>query len=77
MELSRLSSIMAMIGAVNIAYALFGLMQRNWVNTLIPMVTYLFLMYSSAILDNESMERARKKQIREFVGQDLNQEEKV
>ena len=77
MELSRLSSIMAMIGAVNIAYALFGLMQRNWVNTLIPMVTYLFLMYSSAILDNESMERAREKQIREFVGQDLNHEEKV
>ena len=42
---------MAMFGAVNIFYALYGLMQRNWVNTLIPMVTYLLLMYSSAIID--------------------------
>ena len=51
MELSRLSSILAMFGAVNIFYAIYGITQRNWVNTLIPLVTYLILMYSAAILD--------------------------
>ena len=51
MDLSRLSSIMALFGAVNIFYAMYGIMQRNWVNILVPMVTYLFLMYASAIID--------------------------
>ena len=50
MELSRLSSLLAMFGAVNIFYAMYGITQRNWVNTLIPLVTYLILMYSAAIL---------------------------
>jgi hypothetical protein len=46
---------MAMAGAVNIFYAMYGLMQRNWVNMLIPMATYLILMYSSAIIDEVSL----------------------
>jgi len=50
LDLSRLSSIMALFGAVNIFYAMYGLMQRNWANMLIPMATYLILMYSSAII---------------------------
>ena len=54
MEFSRLSSILAMIGAVNIFYAMYGLTQRDWVNTLIPIVTYFILIYSAAILDSES-----------------------
>ena len=43
-----------MIGAVNIFYAMYGLIQRDWINTLIPLVTYFILMYSTAILDKES-----------------------
>ena len=43
-----------MIGAVNIFYAMYGLTQRDWVNTLIPLVTYFILMYSAAILDSEA-----------------------
>ena len=54
MEFSRLSSILAMIGAVNIFYAMYGLIQRDWVNTLIPIVTYFILIYSAAILDSEA-----------------------
>jgi len=42
---------MAMFGAVNIFYAMYGLTQRDWVNALIPMVTYLILIYSAAIID--------------------------
>jgi hypothetical protein len=55
LDLSRLSSIMAMFGAVNIFYAIYGLIQRNWVNMLIPLVTYFILMYSSAIIDDVSL----------------------
>jgi len=61
LDLSRLSSIMALFGAVNIFYAMYGIIQRNWVNMLIPTVTYLFLMYSSAIIYRTSRERAREK----------------
>ena len=56
MELSRLSSLLAIFGAVNIFYGIYELIQMNWVNTLIPTVTYLILMYSSAIVDSKSGE---------------------
>jgi len=54
MEFSRLSSILAMIGAVNIFYAMYGLIQRDWINTLIPIATYFILIYTAAILDREA-----------------------
>jgi len=53
MEFSRLSSLLAIIGAVNIFYAMYGLIQRNWVNALIPLATYLILIYSAAIVETE------------------------
>ena len=43
-----------MIGAENIFYAMYGLTQRDWINTLIPLATYFILMYSAAILDREA-----------------------
>jgi uncharacterized membrane protein YuzA (DUF378 family) len=63
MELSRLSSLLAIVGAVNIFYALYGLIQVDWVKMLISTVTYLILMYSSAILDSKSREIAREREI--------------
>jgi len=63
MELSRLSSILAMVGAVNIFYAMYGLAQMDWVNTLLPLGTYLILIYSSAIVDGKSRELAREREI--------------
>ena len=56
---SRLSSIMAMFALVNIFYAMYGYIQRNWVNVLIPLATFLILMYSSAIIDAKRRERSR------------------
>jgi hypothetical protein len=53
---------MALFGAVNIFYALYGIIQRNWVNLFIPAMTYLFLMYSSAMLDRISRERQHEKE---------------
>ncbi len=35
----------------------------NWVNTLIPTVTYLIIMYSAAIVDSKSGEMARDREI--------------
>ncbi len=63
MELSRLSSLLAIIGALNIFYGIYGLTQMNWVNTLIPTVTYLIIMYSAAIVDSKSGEMARDREI--------------
>ena len=56
---------MAMLGAVIIFYEIYGLMQRNWANMMIPMATYLFLMYSSAIIDVTSRERAREREMQQ------------
>lgn len=59
MDLSRLASIMFMAGAVNIFYAMYGLTQADWVNTLIPTVTFLILVYSAAIVDGKAEELRR------------------
>ena len=53
MEFSRLSSLLVIIGAVNIFYAMYGFMHGNWVNALIPLATYLILIYSAAIVETE------------------------
>jgi hypothetical protein len=63
MDLSRLSSILSIIGAVNIFYAMYGLIQVDFAKMLISTVTYLTLMYSSAILDSKSGEMAREREI--------------
>ena len=65
---------MAMFGAVNIFYAMYGLIQRNWVNTLIPMATYFILMYSSAIIDVMSRERAREREMQKSIPHAYNRE---
>ncbi len=62
MELSRLSSILAMSGALNIFYALYSLAHREWVYTFILTVTYLILMYSAAIVDAKAEEIRRAKE---------------
>lgn len=59
MELSRLLSLLAFVGALNIFYEVCGLTRMSWVYALIPTVAYLVLMYSSAIVDGISGEMAR------------------
>ena len=54
-----MSSFLAVIGAVNIFYAMYGLTQRDWVNILIPTVNYLVLIYYAAKLDVNTMEKDR------------------
>jgi phosphatidylserine synthase len=63
MELSRLSSLLAVIGAMNIFYAMYGLIQVDLVKMLISTITYLTLMYSAAILDSKSGEMAREREL--------------
>ena len=59
MELGRLSSFLAVIGAVNIFYAMYGLIQLDFGRTLISTVTYLVLIYSSAVIDSKAEELRR------------------
>ena len=63
MELSRLSSI---FGAVNIFYAMYGLIQLDLIRTLVSTVTYLVLIYSSAIIDAKAEELRRSGSAREL-----------
>ena len=65
MEFSRLSSLLAIIGAVNIFYAMYGLMQRNWVNVLVPLATYLILIYSAAIVETEVGSQRLERSVKE------------
>lgn len=60
LELSRLSSILALLAAVNIFYAFYGLMKKDWVNLLIPIVTYLIIIYAVAIIDSKVEEASRR-----------------
>jgi uncharacterized membrane protein YuzA (DUF378 family) len=64
MELSRLSSIMAIFGAVNIFYAMYGLIQMDMIRTLVSTATYLILMYSSAVIDAKAEELRRSERAR-------------
>lgn len=50
---------MAIFGAVNIFYAMYGLIQMDMIRTLISTVTYLVLMYSSAVIDGKAEELRR------------------
>ena len=56
MELSRLSSLLAIAGALNIFYGVYGLTRMN---AFIPAVTYVILMHSSAKVDSRSGGMAR------------------
>jgi hypothetical protein len=59
MELSRLSSILAIFGAVNIFYAMYGLIQMDFGRTLVSTVTFFILIYSSAVIDGKAEELRR------------------
>ena len=54
-----------MIGAVNIFYAMYGLTQRDWIKTLIPLATYFILMYSAAILEKEVEDQRLARAVKE------------
>jgi hypothetical protein len=42
---------------------MYGIMQKNWVNTFIPFGTYFILIYTLAFLDAESRERVREREL--------------
>ena len=61
-RLSRISSIIALIGAVNIFYGLYRFMMRDIFTGAILIVTYLVMMYSAAVVDGvaEKLRRIRE-----------------
>lgn len=60
MDLPRLSSIISIFAAINIFYAIYGIIQKDLINTLIPVLTFLILIYSAAILDERGSESQRR-----------------
>jgi hypothetical protein len=59
MELKNLVSYMFLVGAINIFYALYSMTRMEWLNVLVPTITYLILVYSAAIVDSKSNELNR------------------
>ena len=55
---------MAIFGAVNIFYAMYGLIQMDFGRTLVSTVTYLILIYSSAVVDGKAEELRRAESMR-------------
>ncbi len=53
MKISTLASVLSIMAAVNIFYAIFMLTQDQFLNSVVFMVTFLVIMYSVAILDSE------------------------
>lgn len=53
MKISMLTSVLSIIAAVNIFYAVFALTQDQVLNSLVFMVTFLVITYTVAILDSE------------------------
>ncbi len=56
---ASVADFMAIFGALNIFYAMYGLIQSDGVKMLISTATHLFLMYSTAIIDAKSEELRR------------------
>jgi hypothetical protein len=59
MELRNLVSFMFFAGSINIFYALYSLTRMDWLNVLVPTITYLIVIYSAAIVDSKSNELMR------------------
>ncbi len=55
---------MAIFGAVNIFYAMYGLVQMDLTRTLVSTATYLVLMYSSAVIDAKAEKLRRSEHAR-------------
>ncbi len=53
MKISTLTSVLSIMAAINIFYAVFTLTQDQILNSLVFMVTFLVIIYSVAILDSE------------------------
>jgi hypothetical protein len=51
---------------------MYGIMQKDWVNTFIPMGTYLMLIYTLAFLDAQSRARIRERELAEMSSKKVN-----
>ena len=56
---------MAIFGAVNIFYAMYGLIHMDFVRTLVSTATYLVLIYATAVVDGKAEELRRGESMRE------------
>ena len=56
MKISMLTSVLSIMAAVNIFYAVFTLTQDQILNSVVFMVTFLVIMYSVAVLDSEQVQ---------------------
>lgn len=67
MKLNQITSMLTMFAGVNIFYALFTMTQRQILNTIVFLSTFLCLIYTAAILEEKVQESYEEKLMEEML----------
>jgi hypothetical protein len=43
---------MIIVAAINIFYAMYGLMEKNWINFFIPLFNFFILIFSATLIED-------------------------
>jgi hypothetical protein len=46
------SGYMIIVAAINIFYAMYGLMEKNWINFFIPLFNFFILIFSATLIED-------------------------
>jgi hypothetical protein len=60
MDLSDFTGIMTIVAGINIFYAMYGVMENNWINFWIPIFNFFILIFSATWIE-DSLEQLRIK----------------
>ena len=52
MELSDFSGYVVMVAAINLFYAMYGIMEKNWINFFIPLFNFFILIFSATLIED-------------------------
>ena len=61
MELSRNSTRLIFLAALNICYAMYNVFQVDWVNVTLPLLNFFVVLFAFAAIENELEEKQRNK----------------
>ena len=60
MELSRSSTRLLFLAALNISYAMYNLFLEDWLNVILPMLNFFVIVFAFAAIENEIEIKQRK-----------------
>ncbi len=60
MELSRSSTRLFFLAAMNICYAMYNLFLEDWLNVILPMLNFFVVLFAFAAIENDLEIKQRK-----------------